>query len=202
MAMVNALTGPLDQANGAYGLNGINAGERERGPKAHGSYNSTVVSETARLLVIFSGLICLPDAPEEYAKKADLFEFIRRMPPATWDDTRIFNSRVGESITTARRSGQEWFIGSVINERGGELLIPLDFLAPGVNYDATFYEDAPDNHYINNREAYRIRSGTVASRDTIKARLAPGGGHCIWIRPRSPSSHSPQLHSTINGFPG
>ncbi|MEI8044700.1 MAG: glycoside hydrolase family 97 catalytic domain-containing protein, partial [Verrucomicrobiota bacterium] len=100
MAMVNALTGPLDQANGAYGLNGINAGERERGPKAHGSYNSTVVSETARLLVIFSGLICLPDAPEEYAKKADLFEFIRRMPPATWDDTRIFNSRVGESITT------------------------------------------------------------------------------------------------------
>ena len=183
MAMVNALIGPLDQANGAFGLNGINAGERQRGPKNRNSYNSTVVSEAARVLVIFSGLICLPDAPEEYSKKADLFEFIRHMPPATWDDTKIINSQIGKCITTARRSGDEWFVGSVINETGGELKIPLDFLTPGVNYDATFYEDAPDSHYINNREAYRIRQGSVTQSDTIKAKLAPGGGHCIWIRP-------------------
>jgi len=183
MAMLNALTGPLDQANGAYGLNGINAGEREFGPRARNSYNSTVVSETARVLVISSGLICLPDAPEEYAKKADLFEFIRRMPAATWDETRIVNSGIGEWITTARRSGREWFVGSVINERGGELPIALDFLAPGVNYDVTFYEDTPHTHYINNREAYQIRSATVKRGDQITARLAPGGGHCMWIRP-------------------
>ena len=184
MAMINALTGPLDQANGAYGLNGINAGEREKGPRARESYNSTVVSETARVLVIFSGLICLPDAPEEYAKKADLFDFIRRMP-ATWDETRIVNSRIGQSITTARRSGTEWFVGSVINEAGGELSIPLDFLAPNLGYDATYYEDAPDANCKTNREAYRIRHGTVKQGDTIKAKLAPGGGHCMWIRPHS-----------------
>ncbi len=185
MAMVNALSGPLDQANGAFGLNGINAGQRLRGPKERESYNSTVVSEAARMLVVFSGLICLPDAPEEYAKKADLFEFIRRMPPATWDETRILNSRIGVSITTARRSGDQWFVGSVINESGGELPIPLDFLAPGLIYDATFYEDAPGTHSITNRESYQIHKATVTRHDTVEAKLAPGGGHCLWIRPRT-----------------
>ncbi len=182
MSMINALSGPLDQNNGAYGLNGINQGEREKGPLKKNSYNSTVVSETARTLVISSGLIILPDAPEEYQKKADLFEFIRRMP-ATWDESRVINSKIGEHITTARRTGDQWFVGSVINEQGGVLRIPLNFLEPGKNYTATFYEDAPETHFVNNREAYQIRKGQVTSQDTIEAKMAPGGGHGMWIRP-------------------
>lgn len=186
MAMINGLSGPLDQNNGYYGLNGINAGNRKAGLKkeALGSFDSTVVSETARLLVIFSGLICLPDAPEEYLKKSDLFDFVRKMP-ATWNETRILNSKIGEFITTARRNGKEWFIGSVINEAGGELSIPLDFLAPNTTYDVTYYEDAPDANCKTNREAYRIRQGTVKKGCVIRVKLAPGGGHCMWIRPQS-----------------
>jgi alpha-glucosidase len=182
MAMINALSGPLDQNNGVYGLNGINKGERQKGPRRKNSYNSTVVSETARTLVIWSGLIILPDAPEEYEKKADLFEFIRQMP-ATWDESRVINSEIGKHITTARRSGDEWFIGSVIDEKGGTLSIPLDFLQKGRSYDVTNYEDAPDTHYKENREAYRVRKGNVTNKDVIQARMAPGGGHCMWIRP-------------------
>uniref|UniRef100_UPI0035664D5E glycoside hydrolase family 97 catalytic domain-containing protein n=1 Tax=Novipirellula sp. TaxID=2795430 RepID=UPI0035664D5E len=45
MAMVNALTGPLDMSNGNFGINSINAGERKKGPKKRNSYISTVVSE-------------------------------------------------------------------------------------------------------------------------------------------------------------
>jgi len=181
-AMINALSGPLDQNNGAYGLNGINRGQRRKGPLKKNSYNSTVVSETARTLVIFSGLIVLPDAPEEYEKKADLFEFIRQMP-GTWDESRVINSRIGEHITTARCSNDQWFVGSVINEEGGSLKIPLDFLKVDTKYDITFYEDTLESHYINNRESYRVRKGKATSADTIEARMAPGGGHCMWIRP-------------------
>ncbi len=187
MAMINALSGPLDQNNGAYGLNGINKKERTKGPR--NSYNSTVVSETARTLVIFSGLIILPDAPEEYQKKADLFEFIRQMP-ATWDESRVINSEIGKHITTARRSGDQWFVGSVINEKGGVLRIPLDCLEKGKTYAVTFYEDAPETHYIKNRESYQIRKGTVTSNDTIEAKMAPGGGHCMWIRPANQAMDS------------
>ena len=31
-------------------------------------------------------------------------------------------------------------------------------------------------------EAYQVRKSTVKKGDIIRADLAPGGGHCIWIR--------------------
>lgn len=178
MAFINNLTGPLDMCNGTFGLNAIT--RRERGPK--NPLNATVVAETARTCIIYSGLVCLPDVPEEYAKKADLFEFIREMPVSS-DETRILNAEVGRSITTLRRKGESWFIASAIDEQGGVLDIPLDFLQEGKTYQATWYEDAPEAHFINNREAYLVRKGTVKKGDTITAKLAPGGGHCLWIRP-------------------
>ena len=178
MAFINNLTGPLDMCNGTYGLNAVT--RRAKGPK--NPLNATVVAETARTFIIYSGLISLPDAPEEYAKKADLFEFIREMPVSS-DETRILNAEIGRSITTLRRKGEAWFIASAINEQGGTLDIPLDFLEDGKTYQATWYEDAPDAHFINNREVYQVRTGTVKKDDIIQARLAPGGGHCLWIRP-------------------
>jgi hypothetical protein len=178
MAFINNLAGPLDMCNGTYGLNAIT--RRAKGPK--NPLNSTVVAETARTFIIHSGLISLPDAPEEYAKKADLFEFIREMPLSS-DETRILNPEIGCSITTLRRKGESWFIASAIDEQGGTLDVPLDFLQDGKTYQATWYEDAPDAHFIHNREAYQVRKGTVKKGDIIQARLAPGGGHCLWIRP-------------------
>jgi alpha-glucosidase len=179
MAFINNLTGPLDMCNGTYGLNDIT--RRAKGPK--NPLNSTVVAETARTFIIYSGLVCLPDAPEEYAKKADLFEFIREMPVSS-DETRILNAEIGRSITILRRKGEAWFIASAIDEQGGTLDIPLDCLQDGTTYQATWYEDAPDAHFIRNREAYQVRTGTVKKGDIIQARLAPGGGHCMWIRPQ------------------
>lgn len=182
MATINALTGPLDQANGNFGIRSINAGERMKGPRKKNSYVSTVVSEVARTLVISSGLITLPDAPEEYLKKADLFEFLKTMP-ATWDETRSLNCEMAQYITTARRTGDTWFVGSVNNESPRSLKIPCDFLQPGVTYEATFYEDAADSHGINNPEAYRITTRQVNSQSRLLIKMAMGGGHAIILTP-------------------
>ncbi len=182
MAMINALTGPLDMANGIFGLDGVNRGERQRGPRIQESLNSTAAGEAARVVIVSSGLVVLPDAPEEYEKKADLFEFIRELP-ARWDESRMLRSAIGRHISIARRAGREWFVASAVDEQGGTLPISLDFLEPGVDYLATFYEDTEDTHYIRNRESYRVRHGQVSARDAVEARLAPGGGHGIWLRP-------------------
>lgn len=182
MAMINALSGPLDQANGNFGIKSINAGERQKGPRRLNSYVSTVTSEVARTLVIFSGLITLPDAPEEYRKKADLFEFLKQMP-ATWDETRVLHSEMEEYITTARRSGDTWFVGSVNNETKRELVIELDFLTPGKTYDVTLFEDAPDAHGLNNPEAYQIRTARLQADAAVTARMAVGGGHAMILTP-------------------
>lgn len=185
MAHINAVQGPLDMNNGNFDLSGINGGLRQKGPKKLNSYLSTVVSEVARTLVIFSGLVCIPDAPEAYEAKADLFEFIQKMPVGKWDESRILNSSIGKHITTARRHKKEWFIGSVIDQRGGVLDIPLEFLEEGLVYEATFYEDTDETHCRTNPEAYQIRTVKVKKDDLIKAKLAPGGGHCMWIRPKN-----------------
>ncbi|HUT10089.1 MAG TPA: glycoside hydrolase family 97 catalytic domain-containing protein [Thermoguttaceae bacterium] len=182
MAMVSALTGPLDMANGNFGIKSINAGEREKGPRKKNSYVSTVVSEVARTLVIYTGLVTLPDAPEEYLKKADLFEFLKVMP-ATWDETRVLNSKIGKYITVARRTGDVWFVGSVSDQTVQTLDIPLDFLEPGRGYEATLYQDAPDAHGVENPEAYEITTATVKRGNVVSAKMAVGGGHAMILRP-------------------
>lgn len=175
---VNMLAGPLDMNNGLYALENP---ARDR-PMIAQNVESTVVSETARVLVTYSGLAVLPDCPEEYARKADLFEFLSRLP-MDWDETRILSGEIGQHITTARRAGDTWYLASVTNEQGRQLPIRLDFLKPDTTYQASHYEDAPDAHYQTNREAYRVRESRVASTDTIVAKLAPGGGHCLILKP-------------------
>jgi len=182
MAMVSTLCGPLDMANGNFGITSINRGERKKGPRKKNTYISTVVSEVARTLVIYTGLVTLPDAPEEYLKKADLFEFLKQMP-ATWDDTRVTNSKIGKHITVARRSGDAWFVGSVSNQTSQTLEIALDFLEPEITYEATLYQDAPDAHGVKNPEAYSISTATVNQSDVISANMAVGGGHAMILRP-------------------
>ncbi len=36
---------------------------------------------------------------------------------------------------------------------------------------------------MKNPEAYQIRTGKVKKGDIVKAIMAPGGGHCMWIKP-------------------
>ncbi|MDF9799262.1 hypothetical protein OKW21_004525 [Catalinimonas alkaloidigena] len=182
MALINAIQGPLDMNNGNFDLTGINRGDREKGPRKTHSYVSTVVSEAARTLIIYSGLVCIPDAPEAYSEKADLFEFIQKLPVGKWDESHVLHAKIGEYITTARRHGDEWFVGSVHDQQGGTLNIVLDFLEPGKEYQVTYYEDTYETHGKSNPEAYQIRKGTVRKGDIVKAKMAPGGGHCMWIR--------------------
>lgn len=181
MAMINALTGPLDQANGNFGIKSINAGERKKGPSKKNSYVSTVVSECARALVIFSGIVTLPDAPEEYAKKSDLFEFLKKMP-ITWDETVVPNSKMAEYITTARRTGDTWFVGSVTDKKR-DLDITCYFLKDGVAYEATLFEDTAESHGVKNPEVYQISKRPIKKGDVVTASMAYGGGHAMIIKP-------------------
>lgn len=184
MALINAIQGPLDMNNGNFDLIGINNGERDKGPRKQGSYLSTVVSEAARTLIIFSGLVCIPDAPEAYLEKADLFEFIQKLPVGKWDESKVLHAKMDKYISTARRHGEEWFIGSVSNQQGTTLDIDLSFLKEGRNYTVTYYQDTEDTHCKTNPEAYQVSTGKVKKGDIIRAKMAAGGGHCMWIRPQ------------------
>ena len=176
---INMLAGPLDMCNGMFALTDIEKGR----PRVFQPINSTVAAEVARVLITFSGMSIVADIPEAYMAKADLFKFIETMP-MNWDETIVLDGVIGEFVSTARRSGQKWWVGTACNEKGLKTQIKLDFLESGVEYNATVYEDAPDAHYINNREAYKVRTVKVRKGDVIEAVLAEGGGHALRLDPK------------------
>jgi len=171
---VNMLAGPIDMDNGMFDLNRSKA---ER-PRVFEEIPSTMVAETARTLIVFSGLTVVPDSADSYRKHDKLFEFIaaQKMP---WKESRTLAGEIGQFITMMRQAQDDVFlVASATNEEARTLSIPLDFLGEGP-YEATLYEDAPDAHYLNKREAYRIRKVKVDCETVIIAKLAPGGGHCM-----------------------
>jgi len=182
MALINAIQGPLDMTNGIFDIQGVNAGNREKGPRKLNSLYTTVTAEAARTLIIFSGLVVLPDAPESYGAKQDLFEFIKKMPVGKWDESKILHAKIDGYISTARRYKEEWFIGSV-HVDGGVLDISLDFLEENKSYSITYYEDTVKTNSKSNPEAYQIRTSIVKKGDLVKVKMVAGGGHCMWIRP-------------------
>ena len=181
-ALINMITGPLDLNYGFYALN--THPETSTRKAWILVVDSTLAAENAKVLICFNGLVVLPEPPEEFKKKIDFFEFIARMPQEGWDETRILKSEMTRYLSMARRAGEEWFVGSVVDEEGETLELTLDFLEQDREYDVTYYEDAEDSHFERNTEAYRIRRGRVESGDIVRARMAPGGGHSMWIRPR------------------
>ncbi|RLD80056.1 MAG: hypothetical protein DRJ10_07940, partial [Bacteroidetes bacterium] len=64
MSLINMITGPLDLTNGWFDLN--NAQSRV---KVYKEIPGTVVGDLAKLIVVYTGWMVLPDAPEEYLKK-------------------------------------------------------------------------------------------------------------------------------------
>jgi glucan 1,4-alpha-glucosidase len=173
---VNYLSGPLDKANGFYDLNNL----QNRLAVDKNGLNSTVISETARCLVMWAPLLILPDHGEAYQAKADVFEFIKSMP-SKWDETIGLAGYPGEFITVARRKGSDWFVGTVNNEDARELELKMDFLPPGV-YDVVIYADTPDTHYITNKESYQNIRQRIKNNEHIRISMAPGGGNCMWIK--------------------
>ncbi|MGJ8654720.1 MAG: glycoside hydrolase family 97 catalytic domain-containing protein [Opitutaceae bacterium] len=196
---VFGLAGPVDRSCGMFDLDSFIARE-----KCHRQLPSTVVSQVAQCLLFPSGLVTLPDIPDAYRRKADLFEFIGELP-MTWDQTIALEAEIGHYITLARQADDAWFVGALANEAGRTTSVTLDFLEEGVTYDITLYEDAPDAHYeyigpMNKREAraqkmelkpqetrrelYQVKKIIAKKGDVIPVVIAPGGGHCMWIRPQ------------------
>ena len=102
-----------------------------------------------------------------------------------WKDSRYIAAEPGDYITVARQDkhSDDWYVGAITDENAREAEIPLDFLTPGVTYEATIYADAPDADWQTNPVAYRISTKKVTSRSRLRQRLAPGGGCAIRLVP-------------------
>ena len=174
-AYINLLSGPVDMCNGWYAFD--NAESR---PKGFKFLPGTVAAKNAKLGVIFSGMSVLPDAPEAYKEKPDLFDFIKSLP-TSFDEYKVLGGDIESYISVARRSGDNWYIGSLTTREARKITLELDFLEAGAKYTAYLFEDTPDTHFIDNREAYATRTLQVDSETSLTLSMASGGGNAVRI---------------------
>lgn len=117
-----------------------------------------------------------------------------------------FVYNIPESVETLRATSLEnphdvWYIGGITDENAREVTVKLDFLKPGVTYEATIYADAkdacglvnfttPDQSTLPaalsapayNPKAYTITKKNVTAKSVLKLRMAPCGGFAVSLR--------------------
>ena len=99
----------------------------------------------------------------------------------TWDDTKVIQGEIGRFITTARRNGQQWFVGSMNAGERRKLSIPLSFLKPGVAYSASIHSDASPEGNAATKVKSTLQS--VTSETVLTADMAANGGQAIVLTP-------------------
>ena len=124
------LAGPMDYTPG--GFRNVTAAEfapRNELPVVM----STRAHQLAMYVVYDSPLQMLSDTPSAYRGEPGA-EFLKAVP-ATWDETRVLDGKIGEHVVIARRHGSEWFVGAM-TDAARKIAIPLGFLG-GKAFDAT-----------------------------------------------------------------
>jgi alpha-glucosidase len=118
------------------------------------------------------------DKPAQYAGEPEI-EFFEKVP-TVWDDTRVIHDRIGEYVTLARRSGEEWFVGSISGNGASTFRLPLSFLSDGKKYILTTYAD---DATVSTRTKVKVERRSVTSRTVLDVSLLPSGGQAWWLAP-------------------
>lgn len=116
------------------------------------------------------------DNPSQYHQEPEL-EFWSKIP-ATWDETRVIQGLPGQYITTARRNGTKWFVGTITNNDARSLKVALTFLKSGKKYTAKIYSD---DAAVNTATHVRVRSLAVNNKTVLNISLQPSGGEAIYL---------------------
>jgi alpha-glucosidase len=175
LAFTRMLAGPMDYTPGGF----HNATREEFEPRnLKPMVMGTRAHQTALFVVFESPFMMVSDYPGAYEGQPEL-PFLSAVP-ASWDETRVLNAKVGDYITIARRHGKDWYVGSIAGSHSAALDIPLEFLGAG-EFKAETYSDAPDAGVHPMKTV--VEQKNVNKATTLKAVLASGGGQAIRITP-------------------
>lgn len=170
------LAGPLDFHQGSFRGVSVEAFKpRNHAPLVMGTPSRTLAS----YVVYQNHLPMVADYPSAYRGHPGLAMLAK--VPTSWDDIKALSGAVGEYIVIARRSGTDWYIGSMNDRRPRTVEVPLRFLEPS-RYRAEIYADDPQRE-----KAQRLvrRTEEVTASDVLKIQLASAGGYLARLSPLS-----------------
>lgn len=134
----------------------------------------TKIHQMAMFVVYESPVQLFSGNPSQGLLEPQLMELVGSIP-TTWDETIIPQAKLGEYIITARKKGDDWFIGGMSNWNARTLELSFDFLPEGT-YAATIAADGINaDRYASD---YTISQKEIKKGDTLIINMAPGGG---WV---------------------
>ncbi len=169
--------GPMDYTPGIFQTN-MSAYDAKKTEKVH----TTLSKQLALYVTMYSPLQMAADLIENYEGKPE-FQFIKDVA-VDWEDTKIINAEVGDYLTIARKAKgkNEWFIGSITDEKARNFDMKFDFLPAGKKFKAIIYADADDAHWDTKPAATKITEMNVSKDTMIKIKLAASGGCAISLK--------------------
>ncbi len=138
----------------------------------------TRAHQLALFVVFESPITVVCEHPEHVIGQSG--EDFLRLVPTVWEETIGLTGEIGSYAVVAKRSGKDWFVGALTNEKARLLDIPLGFLAAG-NWSAEIWTDGPD---AASDAADMIKDKkTVDASGTLELNLASGGGAVVRLIP-------------------
>ncbi|MGQ8338988.1 glycoside hydrolase family 97 C-terminal domain-containing protein, partial [Sunxiuqinia sp. A32] len=128
--------------------------------------------QLAMYVVYDAPLQMLSDSPSNYYKEEECTRFLSKMK-TVWDETKILDAKVADYIVTAKRSGEDWYLGAMTDADARTLDIDLSFLGEG-EYEIEIMQDG-----VNVGKAavdYSHITKKVNKNSTIEIPMASGGG--------------------------
>ncbi len=101
--------------------------------------------------------------------------FFKEMP-TVWDDTKVLEGKINEYATIARKSGDDWFLGSLTGEQAHALHLDLSFLDASSNYTATIYSYDPKSE---SSTQVKIEKKEVKAGSSLSFEIAANSGLAI-----------------------
>ena len=131
--------------------------------------------QAACYIVQDSPFTMLADTPTNYEADERYTRYIASLP-VVFDKTIVTQGEIGKYIVTARKKGNDWYVGGQSNWDERDVALHLDFLSDG-NYEAIVLKDGINANH--DAEDYVIKSQMVNNKSVVDIHLASGGGFVI-----------------------
>lgn len=115
---------------------------------------------------------------EGYIQNHPELEFFKAMP-TVWDETKVLEGKIGEYATIARKSGSDWFLGSLTGKNGKTVRLNLDFLDEQSDYEAVIYSHDSGSESSTN---VKIEKREVNADSVLEFVVAENSGLAVHFR--------------------
>jgi alpha-glucosidase len=136
----------------------------------------TRMHQAAMFIVYESPIQLFSGNPSQGHLEPDYMNLVGEIP-TVWDETIVLDGKVGEYIVTARKNGNDWYIGGMSNWTGKTVEVDFSFVGEG-NFDVTVAIDGvnadryPSDHTISRKPIDKKMTFTMAK----------GGGFVVVLK--------------------